>query len=208
MKGGIYYPDQVSIAGNEKYGGIDICDILDAIHEKGAYFNDEAVNPTRPTLYSKVLAFNTTIEYDSRLGMGTEFASDMVAGLDPLWNYNVFAVYQFAIMSNDYPADIPDFSGNVPAFTLQASASFTPISRSISRTGYVGQRNVGAYSTMDSNVHMPYTLSDSFAWDVDGLRDGGVNVFMDMSFVNDPVDTTGYFVSYQARFLIVARDKP
>jgi hypothetical protein len=55
---------------------------------------------------------------------------------------------------------------------------------------------------------MPYTLSDSFRWDVDGARDGGINAYMDMSFVDDPDDTSGYSVSYQARFLVVARDKP
>jgi len=208
MKGGIYYPNTVNIGGSENRGGLDICGILDAIHEKGLYFDDEAVSPSRPSLYSKVATFSATYDYGSRPGMGTELGSDAILGLDPLWNYNVFAVYQFAIMSIDYPPYIPEFAGKTPILILQANAGFTPVNRSVSRTGYVGQRNVGTHGAMDGNVHMPYTLSDSFRWDVDGARDGGISAFMDMSFVDDPSDIAGLSVSYQARFLIVARDKP
>jgi hypothetical protein len=111
-------------------------------------------------------------------------------------------------MSNNYPPYVPDFDGNIPVIVLQANADFTPINKSISRTGYAGQRNVGGSGTMSGNVHMPYTLSDSFAWDVDMARDGEIKVYMDMSFVDDPLNTTGYDISYQARFLAVARNKP
>lgn len=208
MKGGIYYPDQVAIFGSERYGGLDICGILDAIHEKGVYFNDEAVNPSRPSLYSRVLTYNESYSYGSRPGIGTEMSTDFLAGLDADWNYNVFAVYQFAIMSTGYPSYIPDFGANIPQMVLQASAGFSPVNKSISRTGYIGQRNVGTHGGPDGNVHMPYTLSDSFEWNVHALRDGGINVYMDMSFVDDPTDTSEYDVSYQARFLIVAGNKP
>jgi len=208
MKGGIYHPDQVSIGGNEKYGGIDICDILSAIHEKGAYFNDEAVAPSRPSLYSRVLSCSATYAYASQPGISNEFFSDDILDIDPLWNYNVFCVYQFAIMSQSYPPYIPVFEDEPPEFVLQAAASFNPVNSSKSRTGRIGQRNVGTHGAMDGNVHMPYTLSDAFEWNVNGARDGGVTVYMDMSFVGLPTSTADYVVSYMAKFFIVASNKP
>lgn len=208
MKGGIYYPESVMIGGSEQYGGINICDIMDAIHEKGVYFDSAAVTPVVPTLYSKVAQFSYTEFYDSRVGIGTEFDADTLTGLDPLWDYNVFCVYQFAIMEDNYPSYIPTFASPPPIFTLQARTTLSPATKIISRTGYVGQKNVGAEGTADGNVHMPYTLCDSFPAPVHVDRDGELMVFMDMSFVSPPGNTTGYKVSYQAKVLVVAKEKP
>ena len=208
MKGGIYHPDSVSIGGNEKYGGIDISDIMDAIHEKGFYFDDVAVTPVVPSLYSMVAQYSYIELYDDKIGFGTEFASDTLVGLDPLWDYNVFCVYQFGIMNDYYAPYNPSFASPPPAFTFQAKTTITPTTRSISRTGYAGQKNVGAFATADGNVHMPYTFCDSFQLPVNVLRDGEILVFMDMEFLSPPGSTTAYKVSYQAKILLVAKEKP